>query len=114
MTKQKQNRCMSLFLSGIDSSATKKAYLYHLEKFLEWNNLTEYDDLLKADSKAIQRNLEDYLMYLKNSGKSANCIPNIILPVELFYVMNDVTLNTRKLRKMFPAKTKAGGYGAYT
>ena len=38
----------------------------------------------------------------------------MINPLELFYVMNDVNLNSKRLRKMFPQKTKAGGYGAYT
>ena len=36
-----------------------------LDQFLKWNKLTDYDDLLKADDKSIQRLLEDYLMYLK-------------------------------------------------
>jgi len=28
---------------------------------MEWNKTKDYDDLLKADEKSIQRNLEDYL-----------------------------------------------------
>lgn len=61
---------------------------------MEWNKLTDYEDLLKADEKSIQRNLEDYLIYLK--GKySPNYIPSIIAPIELFYVMNDVNINSK-------------------
>jgi integrase len=113
MAEQKQKRCLTMFLQGISSPETKKSYLYHLNRFLKWNETSDYDDLLKADEKAIQRNLEDYLIYLKDKY-SANYIPTMINPLELFYVMNDINLNSKRLRKMFPTKTKSGGYGAYT
>ena len=61
-----QNRSYSLFLSAIKSEHTKEIYVYHLERFLTWNkDCNDYDDLLKADEKAIQTKLEDYVMYLK-------------------------------------------------
>ena len=80
-------RCVDIFLQALGSKKTHKNYLYHLDNFLAWNKLTDYDDLLKADDKAIQRNLEDYLIDLKGS-KSANYIPSMIAPIELFYTMN--------------------------
>ena len=48
-----------MFIQALGSPETKKSYLYPLGRFLKWNNLTDYDDLLKAGEKAIQRNLED-------------------------------------------------------
>jgi len=105
-------RCLEVFLQAIEPT-TAKNYKIKLKKFLEWNKLTDYDDLVKADEKSIQRNLEDYLIYCK--GKfTPNYIPSIIAPVELFYVMNDVNLNTKRLHKMYPNRTKRGGYGTYT
>jgi len=108
-----QKRCLSVFLQAIKSKHSIEPYTYHLNQFLKWNELEDYDDLLKADEKGIQRNLEDYLIYLKDIF-SPNYIPNMIYPIELFYTMNDKNLNTKKLHKMFPAKTKRGGYGHYT
>ncbi|PBO86115.1 MAG: hypothetical protein COA77_00875 [Thaumarchaeota archaeon] len=105
-------RCLEMFLQAI-APITQRNYKYRLDKFLEWNKLDNYDDLLKADEKSIQRNLENYLIYLK--GKySPNYIPSLIAPMELFYTMNDVNLNSKMLHKMFPTKTKRGGYGTYT
>jgi|APSaa5957512535_1039671.scaffolds.fasta_scaffold06002_7 integrase len=105
-------RCVEIFLQAI-APTTQYQYKIKLDKFLKWNKLKNYDDLLKADEKSIQRNLEDYLIYLK--GKySPNYIPSLIVPLELFYTMNDVNLNTKRLHKMFPTKTKRGGYGTYT
>ncbi len=106
-------RCVDVFLQALGSKKTHKNYLFQLDKFMVWNKLTDYDDLLKADDKAIQRNLEDYLIYLKDR-KSANYIPSIIAPIELFYVMNEVNLNSKRLHKLFPTRTKTGGYGSYT
>jgi len=105
-------RCLEVFLQAI-APTTQKNYKINLDKFLEWNKLTDYDDLLKADEKSIQRNLEDYLINLKGKH-SPNYIPSIIAPIELFYVMNDVNINTKRLHKMYPTRTKRGGYGSYT
>ncbi len=62
--------------------------------------------------KSHSKKLEDYLIHLKYT-QSANYIPTMISPIELFYVLNDVNLNSKRLHKMFPTKTKSGGYGAY-
>lgn len=108
-----QKRCLTMFLEAIGSPVTKENYKYQLDRFMNWCKIADYDDLLKADDISIQRKLEDYLVYLK--GKfSPNYIPSIIAPVELFYTMNEVNLNSKRLHKMFPTKTKKGGYGSYT
>ena len=105
-------RCLNLFRQAIVDT-TYQHYKYELDRFMKWNGLTDYDDLLKADDKAIQRNLEDYLIHLKDI-KSANYIPSIMAPVELFYTMNDKNFNKVRLHKMFPRRTKRSGYDAYT
>jgi len=106
-------RCLNLFYQALGSKVTHKNYKWQLDRFMAWNKLIDYDDLLKADEKSIQRNLEDYLIYLKDRF-SPNYIPSIMAPVELFYVMNEKNLNTKRLHKMFPTRTKKGGYGSYT
>ncbi|WP_299290540.1 tyrosine-type recombinase/integrase [Nitrosopumilus sp.] len=107
-----QKRCLVMFLQALGSPVTRENYKYQLDRFMEWNKTHDYDDLLKADEKTLQRNLEDYLIYLKDNF-SPNYIPSIMQPVELFYTMNDVNLNTKRLHKMFPTRTKKGGYGTY-
>ena len=81
--KQKQPKVLQLFLNAIGSVHTKKGYLYQLDRFLKRNKIKSgnYDDLLKADEKAIQRNLEDYLIHLKDQQLSPNYIPTIIAPL---------------------------------
>ncbi len=115
MAKQTQKRCVSLFLNAIGSKVTQKNYLYELDRFVKWNKIKtgNYDDLLKADDKAIQRNLEDYLIFLKGRNLSPNTIPPTLAPIELFYLMNEININSKRLHKMFPTKVKKGGYGGY-
>jgi len=58
-------RCLEIFYQALGSEVTQKNYKWQLDRFMEWNKLTDYDDLLKADDKSIQRNLEDYLIHCK-------------------------------------------------
>ena len=120
MTKNQRSpmanqRCVTLFLNAIGSKVTQKNYLYELDRFVKWNKIKagDYDNLLKADEKAIQRNLEDYLIFLKGRNLSPNTIPTTLAPIELFYLMNEININSKRLHKMFPTKVKKVGYGAY-
>jgi len=104
---------MLIFEQAIKSEVTKKAYLYQLNRFKEWAKIKNFDGLLEAPQKDIQVLLEDYVMYLKKTV-SPNSIPIYFAPLELFYVMNDVNLNFKKIRKLFPEKVKKGNERAYT
>jgi len=104
---------MRLFEQVLDSEATKKAYKYQLGKFKEWAKIKNFDGLLQAPQKDIQILLEDYVIYLKKKV-SPNSIPIYFAPIELFYVMNDVNLNFKKIRKLFPEKVKKGNERGYT
>jgi len=108
-----QQRSMKFFEVGLKSQETAVVYKSHLENFRKYAKVDEYDSLLEADQKSIQRLVEDYLMYI--IGKiSPNSIRGYMAPIELFFSMNDVVLNTKKLHKMFPSEVKPEGYGAYT
>jgi len=104
---------MRLFEQALKSEATKKAYRYQLNKFKEWAKIKNFDGLLQAPQIDIQVLLEDYVIYLKKKV-SPNSIPIYFAPIELFYVMNDVTLNFKKIRKLFPEKVKKGNERGYT
>ena len=63
-TKKNENmqRCLIAFENTIKSEATRKAYLYQLERFRKWMKVKDYDELLAPSEKQIQISLEDYLM----------------------------------------------------
>jgi len=108
-----KSRCLIIFEESIKSEETKKNYLLMLNKFRRWASVEDFDDLLKADQKSIQRLLEDYIISLK--GKiSPNTFNVQLAPVFLFYELNEIILNKTRLKKMYPAKVKRGGYGSYS
>ncbi len=108
-----QQRSMRVFEMGLKSQETAVVYKSHLKSFRKYAKVDDYDSLLKADQKSIQRLVEDYLFHI--IGKvSPNSIRGYMAPIELFFSMNDVVLNTKKLHKMFPPEEKPEGYGAYT
>jgi len=108
-----QQRSMRVFEMGLKSQETAVVYKSHLKSFRKYAKVDDYDSLLKADQKSIQRLVEDYLFHI--IGKvSPNSIRSYMAPIELFFSMNDVVLNTKKLHKMFPSEVKPEGYGAYT
>ena len=106
-------RSLTIFEGAIKTEATREAYLYQLEKFRVWTKIKDFDSLLQAPQKQIQELLEDYVMYLKKKI-SPNSVPIYYAPIELFFVMNDVTINYKKLRKLFPKKIKKGNARGYT
>ena len=102
-----QQRSFLIFEQAIKSEQTKKLYTYHLKKFKEWAKIKTFDGLLQASQKDIQILLEDYVLYLKRNV-SPNAIPTYFSPIQLFYVMNEINVNFRKIRKLFPSKVKSG------
>jgi len=108
-----KSRCLIIFEESIKSEETKKNYLLMLNKFRRWASVENFDDLLKADQKSIQRLLEDYIISLKEKI-SPNTFNVQLAPVFLFYELNEIILNKTRLKKMYPAKVKRGGYGSYS
>ena len=108
-----EQRSIRLFENAIKSEITRKGYRYQLDKFLEWSKIKDFDSLLEAPEKNIQELLEDYIMYLKKKV-SPNTVPVYFAPIELFFTMNDVDTNYKKLRKLFPATEKSASGRAYT
>jgi len=106
-------RSLIIFEESIKTEATRKAYLYQLEQFRKWTKIKNFDSLLQAPQKNIQELLEDYVMHLKRKI-SPNSVPIYYAPIELFFVMNDITINYKKLRKLFPKKIKKGNERGYT
>jgi integrase/recombinase XerD len=106
------NRSLLLFEAGIKSPYTKKNYRTSLDQFLQYTKITEYDALVTLRDSALQEMLEDYLFYLKRR-MSPNSLPPKFAALQLFFSMNDKTLNFKKIKKMFPEKTKKSGFEAW-
>lgn len=110
MAKQ---RSILLFEQAIKTEATLKTYMFQLSKFRKFYSLKDFDSILTIDPKKLQVMLEDYLFDIKKR-LSPSSVPQVFFPLELFFSMNDVIINFKKIRKMFPAGEKISGSDTYT
>jgi len=108
-----QQRSIAVFENSIRSEGTRKTYRHALEKFKEYYKIKDFDSLLTIPDEKIQVMLEDYLFHLKKLV-SPNSIPTIMAGIELFFLMNRRTIQTKILHKMYPSRVKITGSKAWT
>jgi integrase len=103
-----ENDAERLFLNSIKSKETKRVYLIHLQKYLEFVHCKTINDLIVEfkNPKDIERRIIDFIIKMKDEGRNFNSISNYIKPVISFYKINDIMLNSRKINKFMPSKTR--------
>ena len=103
---------LSVFDKYIKSDATRKMYIYLFKRFAKWTKVEDTDGLLQLKESDLQELVEDYMMYMRK-----RILPNSFQPIvaslELFFSMNDKTINWKKIRKMIPAFVKKSGRSAW-
>jgi len=101
-----------LFESAIKSKITLESYRKRLSEFLDFSNIASYDELALLDRK----NAENKIILFINKYKdkvNPNSIPGRIAGPMLFFAMNDVLLNVKKIRKTLPIAIKRDGAYPY-
>jgi len=105
-------RSILLFESGVKSPKTLQNYTDHLNRFMKFTKIKDYDTLASMNPGELQTIVEDYVMDLKKSV-SPNSVGAMISGVKHFFVMNRILLNWDIIRKMYPAKVKLQGFKAW-
>lgn len=89
-----------IFLAALKTDATKKAYTWAVEKYLDFCKVENYADLLKGETAELESKVQQYVFYLNNE-KFSNSMRNVRLSaVKLFYEMNGKVLNWKRLLKL--------------
>ncbi len=104
------------FLTGLKTQITHNEYCYWLKRYAqtrEINSPDDYDFLVQDTPDTIQKRLEDYLFDIR-ADYSLSTIKAIFKSIEHFYVMNDVIINFKKIRKMYPTEEYPVGGKAYS
>ena len=98
----------------MSSQATKIGYLNELKRFKEFYKIRDYDSLTTIEPKKLNIMIEDYIM--SRIGKCERSSLNRTLSaLDLFFSMNDITLNFKKIKKLVPKQEhKLSGMRAYT
>src|SRR6478672_5022695 len=94
-----------LFINSIKSKDTKRVYLIYLQKYLKFVNCNTINELAMEfkDPKDIERRIINFMS-----------IRNYLTPVISFYKINDIMLNSKKINKFMPAKTRVKKNRGYT
>jgi len=101
-------RSLSLFEGSIKSKYTLHNYKDHVERFLVFTKIKDYDSLSRVDPKEIQVYVEDYVMYLKKNV-NPNSVQTMMTGIKHFFIMNKVPLFWELIQKLYPQKVKPSG-----
>jgi integrase len=97
-----------LFINSIKSKDTKRAYLIYLRKYVEFVHCGSINDLLIEfkEPKDIERRIIDFIIQMKQEGRNFQSIRNYLTPIISFYKINDIMVNSKKINKFMPSKTR--------
>jgi len=107
----KQHSLM-MFEESIKSDSTRKKYIYLVKLFKDYYKIKDFDGITKFDKTEIQKMVETYVIHIKKEI-NPNTMPSYINPIKTFLEVNDVELNWRKIKRLYPAKIKRSGNSAY-
>lgn len=104
------------FVEAITSEQTKEKYRYWFELYLKFLKI-DLDDiykLLEQDKKTIEKDIISYVLYLRKEKFAFATINTRLAAILLFYTMNDIVINRKKIGKFQGEKIKAVKDRAYT
>ena len=105
------------FQEAIRSEHTKKPYQFYLNQFFKHSKTTP-ERIVQIETKQIDELVFNYLVHLKIRVEKGTINPNSInsmfAPIQLFLEQNDVALNWKKLKRMFPRKKAPANQSPYT
>ena len=108
-----KQRALLVFEQSIKSKATLENYSDHLNRFMKFTHIKDYDSLVSIPADKLQTIVEDYVMYLK-SHVSPNSVPTLMSGIKHFFIMNRVQLFWDIIHKMYPERIKASGFKPYS
>lgn len=90
-----------IFIEGLKSPVTKAAYSYALQKYMNYLDIRNPDDLLihQENPKIIQDQIIEYMIQLKNPPHSLRYATRsqYLAAIMTFYDLNDVALSKKKI-----------------
>jgi integrase len=88
------------FINAINSEYTKLSYSNGMKMYIEFHNITDYDDLVKIDKQTTNKMILKFVMHQRNVRKLSLSRINVCFSaLKLFYDMNDYELNWSRLSK---------------
>ena len=104
---------VELFLKSCRSQQTRNNYEVSFQKYIDFvggdNNLFCNNNVRQIEDKIIE-----FILSMRDEGKSYSAISNYLHPIKAFYKINDIVLNVYKISKFMPEQIKVNRDRAYT
>lgn len=101
-----------MFQESLNSEYSQRKYTYLVKLFKNYYKIKDFDGIIKFEKKELQKMVETYVIHIKKTI-NPNTVPTYINPIKTFLETNDIDLNWRKIKRLFPAKVKRSGASAY-
>ena len=108
-----QQYSLVMLMESLHSEVSRKIYKFHVKKFIEYYKLKDFDSVLEINKIELQKMVETYVIHIKKRI-SPNSIKSSINPIKTFLEVNDIDLNWRKIKRLYPTKVKTSGASAYS
>ena len=104
---------MQNFINSIKSKTTKKIYIHHFSKFLNYYNLT-VETLQNLPIKEFEQLIINYIEKSKQEDKGHSYLSVAFCSIKHFCVMNDIRINKEKIGKFLGEAQRKNTDRAYT
>ena len=111
----KVQHSLMMFQESLRSKESIKTYTWTVDQFIKYHNLKKknYDSTVAMEKKELQSMVETYVIHLKRTI-GPNSISTYANHLKTFLESNDIDLNWRKIKRLYPAMVKRSGHSAYT
>ena len=101
-----------MFQESLNSEITRKKYTYVLSIFKDYYKIKDFDGIITIEKSELQKMVETYVIHIKKNV-NPNSVPPYLTPIKTFLETNDIELNWRKIKRLYPNKIKSSGSSAY-
>jgi integrase len=110
---QKHEQAYRYFLDSLTTEATRKTYTFNLNQYCQHINVDDCTRLLDTSPSLAGAQIIEYIVDLKKKGRSFSRINSCVCAIMHFYIMNDVTLNRKKIARFMGEHKKVVRSEAY-
>lgn len=103
---------IKLFKQSIKSEETRRVYMVHIKRWAGY--LGKKNIMLQSDPRKIEDHIINFIISMKEEGKSFSAIHNYVSAIIKFYTINDIVLNSSKIYRFLPEKKKSKKDRGYT
>jgi site-specific recombinase XerC len=102
---------LKLFLQSCRSQETRNSYEILIQKYIDF--VGENDLFFKNNPRLIEAKIIEFILSLRDMGKSHGAILSYLNAIKGFYKINDIVLNVHKINKFMPEPTRVNRDRAY-